>query len=761
MDRFTQVSGTLSRAIVLSAMGLALSALQACSKPGDTLQGSPSAAVAESDVPIVPGAPLPPGSGLDARPVNTTCVATVQPKLGLSVSSERIFPNLYFNAPIQLLQAPGDPSRWFIVEQGGMVKVIPASQLEVSSAATFADLRSRAGSAMDTGLLAMAFDPDFATNGRIYVSYVAKSAAAGARESRISRFAASEGTVDAGSETVLLRLPLTSSTRAVGAIAFGPDKMLYAAFGDDSARGQSQLKAQEFSTLYGKLIRIDVSGNESYKIPTDNPYAGAGSASCPTGSTAHGAKCAEIYALGFHSPRGWSFDGRSARPDIWLADSGQDRWEEVNRVSRGGNFGWPIREGARCLDGAAACTTNTSFSAELVEPVAEYPRPTMGRSITGGFVYRGAAIPFLKNRYVFGDFVSGSVFALRSASDGANPVEEILRAGAQISSFAEDSGGELYYVNQSGTLHKLTPGTMKQDLSQTGCVDSKNPKEPAAGLIPYDIAAPFWSDGAVKTRWMALPEGGTIKVEANGDWTFPPGTVLMKNFELNGALIETRLLMRHTDTGNWGGYSYRWNADGSDATLEGNGADVIIGKQTWSYLSVGNCLRCHTALAGESLGLETRQLNRSIVYRATGREANQLSTLMSIGLFANKFTVQDPYPDPRDESRPLEERVRSYLHTNCSQCHRPGSGIPANLDFRFTTPMERRNVCNAPPPLAGSMSIPGERLIVPGDTSRSLLYQRVSHRNRFQMPPLGTHLVDREGAALLKQWIEGMKSGCR
>ncbi len=753
MSAFRQFPRRVIRALVLCC---AWPLVSGCGHR-DSVQSPSGEGVADSAAISV--VPLPPGSGLDARPHNTTCVATKQPLMGLAVSAARTFPNLFFDAPVQLLQAPGDASRWFVLEHGGRIKVIPSGTPATAVAGIFADLTDPGSGASSADLLAMAFDPSYATNGRVYLSYVARPpAGSAAAEARIARFNVSHGTVDRHTEAILLRLPINAPSRAVGAIAFGPDKMLYAAFGDDDARAAPQGNAQRLDTLDGKLIRIDVRGADAYAIPADNPYAGAG-VRCPTGSAGGGLQCAEIYASGFHSPRAWSFDPASAQVQIWLADSGQDRWEEVDRVARGGNYGWPLREGTHCADDRPKCA-DPAPAVVLTGPVAEYPH-RLGNSVTGGLVYHGSAIPWLKDRYVFGDFTSGSIFALRQQPDGSLQVEEILRTGAKLSSFAEGPDHELYYVNYSGTVHELTPGTMKLALSRTGCVNPSDPTQPAPGLIPYEVVAPFWSDGAVKTRWMALPEGARIKVEASGHFTFPPGTVLMKNFVLQGQLIETRLLMRHIDTGNWGGYTYRWNAAHTDATLDADGEEVVIGNQTWSYLNVGNCLRCHTTNAGGSLGPETRQLNSSIVYPATGRKANQLSTLISIGMFSNRSPAQPPYPDPHDTSRTIEERARAYLQTNCSQCHRPGSGIPADLDFRFATPMSATKLCNVAPPIDGSLGIPGERLIVPGDTGRSLLYQRVSRRGRFQMPPLATHVVDAQGVALLKHWIEGMKRDCR
>jgi uncharacterized repeat protein (TIGR03806 family) len=273
---------------------------------------------------------------------------------------------------------------------------------------------------------------------------------------------------------------------------------------------------------------------------------------------------------------------------------------------------------------------------------------------------------------------------------------------------------------------------------------------------------PLWSDGARKRRWMALPTGSTIKVEKDGDWTFPVGTVLRKDFLVDDVVIETRLFMRHTDTGNWRGYSYRWNAAHTDADLVVEPEHVNLGKQSWSYMTSSQCSECHTKAAGGSLGPETRQLNTTMTYPETGRTANQLSTLASIGMFSGPLHVEAPYPDPANETLPIGERARSYLHVNCQQCHRPYANSIVRHDLRFYTPLEYTHTCNAP--LEGlSLRVKGERIIVPGHPERSTLYLRMSSRGvvDISMPTLGTNQVDEFGLALIRKWIEGMGSDCR
>jgi uncharacterized repeat protein (TIGR03806 family) len=702
-------------------------------------------------------------SGLDTRPINTSCLATTQPTFGIPVTTKRVFPKLSFTAPVLLLQPPGDTSKWYVVEKSGVVKSF-ANNNDTSSVTTVIDLSARVVSEFyEAGLLGMAFDPSYASNGRVYLSYTAAPTVSGQRlESRISRFSASGGVLNPASESILLKIAQPYATHNGGHIAFGPDGMLYAGFGDGGAVGDPNNFAQNRSRLLGKMIRIDVSGSSGYTVPSDNPFVGPGSVRCENGSTSAGMICSEIYAYGFRNPWRWSFDKGSETPDVWAGDVGQSDWEEIDHVVSGGNYGWRIREATHCYNPATDCPV-TADGVPLIDPVNEYSH-TVGAAVTGGYVYRGNAIPSLAGRYVFGDFITGMIYVLMPKGDGTLERKELVASGAQISSFAEGHDGEIYVVDYAGRLLELVPGgavsnPIKTSLSQTGCVDPGDPAKPASGLIPYEPVAPFWSDGASKSRWMALPENTTISIEADGDWTFPNGSVLMKQFELDGQLIETRLFMRHTDTGNWRGYTYRWNSSQTDAVLVTGGRSVTIGTHRWIYPSEGQCMQCHTTAAGDTLGLETRQLNSDIAYPVTGRTANQLTTLEKIGMFSGTLKRLDAYPNPSDTTQSLAVRARSYLHTNCAQCHRPGGGAPSEMDLRYSTPLADTNICGVTPS-TGDLGVTGAKIVSPADASHSVLYLRMTRRDGNKMPPVGSNLVDAEAGELIQRWIDGMGSGC-
>lgn len=728
-----------------------VSAIDAATPPNESAQS----AVVNIATPVTPI------SGLDARPANASCLAGEQPTASLAVN--RVFPNLAFNAPLAMLQAPGDPSRWYVVEQGGRVRTF-ANVANVTTATTFVDISGRVNSGGERGLLGMAFHPDFPTDRRVFLSYTTTDP--GPLTSRISSFrlAAGNATLDTGSEIVLLTVVQPESNHNGGHLAFGPDGFLYIGFGDGGGGGDGHGaigNGQNLQTVLGKMLRIDVGGPAStgYTIPAGNPFAATGGA-CTNGSTT-AAQCREIHAYGFRNPWRWSFD-RGGTHALWVGDVGQSAWEEVDRVVAGGNYGWRCREGAH--DFNLACGTLQP----RLDPVAEYGHGA-GYSITGGYVYRGTAIPALVGRYVFGDYGSGRIWNIAANSQPTVTVTgpEGISTGLGISSFGEALDGELFVVDLGdGTLHQLVQGAgggnVPTQFSATGCGASGNPSQPAPGLIPYAPNAGFWSDGAAKARWLALPDGQDIDSSAaDHDWDFPNRTVLRKDFRIGARLVETRLFMRHTN-GNWAGYTYEWNIAGTDATRVVGGKTVMVDGQNWIFPSEAQCLGCHTAAAGRSLGLETAQLNGDLLYPATGRTANQIVTLNAIHTLAPPINAAPStlpvMPDPEGGGGTLTERARAWLHTNCAFCHRPGGPTPSDMDLRYTTTLTATNTCNALPQ-AGDLGLPDARILAPGAPGRSVLLERMSQRGTADMmPPFASNLVDDQGVQLITTWITGLAS---
>jgi uncharacterized repeat protein (TIGR03806 family) len=297
-------------------------------------------------------------------------------------------------------------------------------------------------------------------------------------------------------------------------------------------------------------------------------------------------------------------------------------------------------------------------------------------------------------------------------------------------------------------------------LSDTGCFDPQDPTRPRAGLIPYRVVSPLWSDGAEKERWLALPDGARIQIKPDGDFDLPAGAMTIKTFSIGGRRIETRFFVR-LQTGDWAGYTYEWNEAGTDATVLGEGSRrrPITGGE-WHYPTRGECNKCHTSAAGYSLGLEVAQLNSELVYPG-GQRANQLATWAHIGLFAAPLPMDvdrlPVLPAPDDARLPLEARARAYLHVNCSNCHRPEIvGDSGTTDFRFSTPLAATMACNAEPLRDNLGAGPEARIIAPGNPDKSMVIKRMLDLGMARMPLVASLAVDQGGVGLLSDWIRSL-----
>ena len=360
---------------------------------------------------------------------------------------QRVFPGLSFSAPVAMIQAPRDNSRWFVVEQAGRVRVF-ANNPAVATMTLFVDISARVAFQSERGLLGMAFHPDFPAVPRVYFFYSVNGAGL---TSRISEFLLAAGglALDPASERILLTIVNPETNHNGGGIAFGPDGFLYAGVGDGGGANDQHGaigNAQSLTTLHGKMLRIDVNDSSvPYGIPAGNPFAG--NALCAVNGT--GAQnCPEIFAYGLRNPWRWSFDRLTGQ--LWAADVGQNALEEVNRVVRNGNYGW------RCFEGTRNTGLPCGTQPNALPPVAQYGRET-GVSVTGGFVYRGAAVAALAGRYVFGDFGSGRIFDIPESTQPTRTISGGFASGLNIASFAEGVDGELYVVDYGGGIYRISP----------------------------------------------------------------------------------------------------------------------------------------------------------------------------------------------------------------------------------------------------------------------------------------------------------------
>jgi uncharacterized repeat protein (TIGR03806 family) len=687
---------------------------------------------------------------------STTCVVPPRPATQTAVALSPALGGKTFSQPVAITQAPGDDKRFFVTQLSGQIRVVSADGTFAPNLIDLTaypnEVKGGAGTGgQEYGLLGLTFSPNWQTNHTAYISYNKPSGAPSGVDSLIARYRSSDNgaTLDFATRQPLIQFPQPYPNHKGGNILFGPDGYLYIGFGDGGSAGDPQNRAQDVTNMFGKMLRIDVENQTKYRIPPDNPFANdPGNAS------------REIFAWGLRNPWRWSFD--RATGELWVGDVGQDVWEEIDKVKLGGNYGWHVREAAHCYPPS----TTTCQTAGLIEPIVEYSHTSRGgpgNCVIGGYVYRGSAIPSLVGQYVFADETSGDIWRIVYDAAGKAQMEVLLETGKNISSFGEGADGELYLTSfTDGKVFKLTPakpeppGSFPQVLSATGCVDANAPANVVPGLIPYDVNVPLWSDGAAKQRWLSLPPGGKIHVNADGDWDLPVGTVLVKEFAIGGKRVETRLLMRHTD-GDWAGYSYEWNDAGTDATLLAASKSKTVNGQTWYYPSRAECLMCHTQAAGRSLGLETAQLNRDYTY-PDGSQHNQVALLAQLGLFDGSLppppAMLDALPPP-SSSAPAEARARAYLHANCSFCHRVGGTGRGVADFRWPLSFKATNVCNAAPQ-EGDLGVMGARLLVPGAPTKSIISLRMHALDVNRMPPLATHKVDDQGATLIDSWISSV-----
>ncbi|MHA7838045.1 MAG: PQQ-dependent sugar dehydrogenase [bacterium] len=661
-----------------------------------------------------------------------------------------------------LTHPPDGSNRLFIVNRTGLIQVMPNDpSLTLDDLETFLDLGSRIDDDNgEEGLLGMAFHPDFEENGFVYVHYtsLASECQRFSRCARIVRYrvsASDRDRADPQSAFVVLEIdrPGSGEVHNGGMIAFGGDGFLYVAVGDQNDTSTPK----DLTSLRGKILRIDVdSGSELEPgIPADNPFGN------------------EIWLYGLRNPWRFSFD-RENPNDLWIGDVGQSTREEVTWLPAGSggghDLGWPDCEGTVSIT-ATGCTPDTRL------PDLEYPWAGGGTAVTGGYVYRGP-IALLFGHYVFAD-LGGQIYTwdreTRDPQTGLGVFEPLQRPLRRLASFGEDEAGELYSWNLDLGSTRIgrfevasqSPGDpFPELLSQTGLFVDTASLSPAAGLIEYEVTTPLWSDGAAKRRWMALPDGGKITFRSEDHWEFPIGTVFVKHFELEQPgspprRLETRIMLRQTD--RWIGFTYRWNAQQTDASLlrDGLREDVPLaagGSQTWIYPSPADCLACHSAPTGRVLGVRTRQLNRLFDYPLV--TDNQLHAWNCIGLFDTDILDPDT-GDPdvfarhvaiEDATASRARRARSYLDANCAICHQPGTAI-ADMDLRSGVLIGDMNVVGIPP-VRTDLGLPDPRLIDPGVHENSALWLRMDTSEELLRMAPGTLLPDDPATSVIREWID-------
>jgi glucose/arabinose dehydrogenase len=340
------------------------------------------------------------------------------------------------NSPVDLQNAADGTGRLFVVEQQGQIRIVSNNSLVPTP---FLDITSLVDFGGEKGLLGLAFHPAYTQNRRFFVNY--DRVASGQMQTVIAEFqtlASNPNQADPNSQRILFTVNQPFPNHKGGQLAFGPDGFLYIGLGDGGSAGDPLGNAQNRRVLLGKMLRIDVdhtSPGLQYAIPSDNPFL-------------NGVDRGEVWAYGLRNPWRFSFDVSSGR--LFAADVGQDKFEEIDILQKGGNFGWNIMEGLHCFKPPSGCNMTG-----LILPITEYDH-SQGDAVIGGYVYRGAAIPRLSGTYLFSDFESGTIWGLTENSSGQWTRSQLIAGGRNISSFGRDEAGELYVLDYSGSLLRIT-----------------------------------------------------------------------------------------------------------------------------------------------------------------------------------------------------------------------------------------------------------------------------------------------------------------
>ncbi len=744
------------------------------------------------------------------RPAWTTSRVVGSPEPPLPFVLQRVYSNLEFDKPVTIKPLPvarrDDALPVLLVgEQGGKIYSFAADG-DPREAHLVADLTAtppphcelRPEDSQQIQIYDLAFHPDFLTNRTVVICYVVT--APGKRRSEGTHIASFELkalgdsadpaalTLDVASERPIFRFDSGGHNGCT--VAFDREGLLYISTGDVAAPSPPDEydHGQNVGDVYAAILRIDINqvpDGQAYGIPADNPFVD------------HPTARPEIYAYGFRNPWRMSFDDKT--DDLWVGDVGWEAWEMVYRVQPGGNYGWPIKEGPGDVRPDASPGPTPILSAEVALPHAE------AASITGGVVYHGQALPSLRGKYVYGDWVTRKFWAAEFDEGGVYENREIAVGPVKPISFTLDHDGELLILDynsagQSG-IYRLAPNPTEwsdQDfprrLSETGLFASTQPLTPAEGVVEYSIQAPMYRDGAVARFWLAIPgtEAATFygTPQTTFDWfrtevVLPAGTVLAKTYFIESVVgeiasqrpVETQLA-HAVSLGEWNHYTYRWDEAGRDASLVPAGGAVTKipitdaaapggrSELDWIFAARGQCRTCHTPWRGETLGFIEPQL-RTLTGQHPDGHPDAWSTLLRRAWIATdpprletegQPPAETPGPmlvDPDDESKPLAMRARSYLHANCGHCHLNGGNASVAFDVSFTKPLADTGLVGAAA-MRGNYRLPAAKLIAPGVPHRSVLLYRTAKLGSGRMPPLGSTRADQRGVDLLSRWIAAM-----
>lgn len=677
---------------------------------------------------------------------------------GLPFTTTRIFPQFKFRrlTTIQSIPTlrPDEPERLLVAEVHGPVWTFP-NRPDVTAPDRLLDLPQRFQASTHT--YALAFHPQYPREPYVYVLY--NRVEPKPAENVLARFTVTQTTtptIDVGTEQVILRWP--SDGHNGGDVRFGPDGYLYVSVGDRGPPGDPHNMGQRVDVIAGGVLRLDVlrpEAGKNYSIPSDNPFVGVAGVR------------PEFWAYGLRNPwRMWF----GAGGELWLGDNGDDSWESIHRVQKGANFGWSVFEGKHPFKRTRSLAGPTP---RLTPPVLELSHAE-ARSIIGGLWYPGTKYPELAGQNVFGDFVTGSIWAF--AADGAEVKQfrRIADARGSPIAFGTNRAGEILITREDGEIHRLIAAPpvsaptakIPARLSETGIFADTAGLRPAPGMLPYEINAAPWADGAVVRRAFGVSGVHSITVDSGGDgtWTLPDGSAAVRTLVLptpfGSRRVETQLMYR--EQGSWQFYTYAWNEAQTDAELVPEAGEVRrvpgLANRTWRYSSRSECIVCHHRQT--TLGLSTAQLNRDADLSGLRRGVvNQITATAETGLLGSgPNTTPDLLSrkvSPTDERQSIASRARSYLSINCGHCHQAG-GVGGRAAFQLldSVSLEQAGVIHGQPlvPLLGA----GAKIVSPGDPDRSELVHRMSLPSGGRMPLIGSDVPDTEGIALIRAWVQQM-----
>jgi len=674
------------------------------------------------------------------------------------------------------MQWPAGSNEPFVLQGGGSIIRI----LSTGRVGYVVDFEKQCAQEAEGGGLGMALHPKFNDpvdpHPYIYTWYNWEDPAYdGGTEKmaqRLSRWTYHPDTGKADSEYVLIEQIEDARVHNGARLRFGPDGFLYFGNGDDQ-RPDETTQRLDYG-LFSGIFRIDVdmqggavshspprmpadAVTQGYFIPNDNPFVGMPGVN------------EEYFALGFRNPYSFTFDRAGGK--IWLGDVGDTWREEIDELQMGANYGWPFFEGTK-VKRPGMPTLGT-----YKPPLYEYTHHALGdiSATMMGFVYRGSALPELSGKIIFSDWPVGRIWAVDPATAQRQSLYEWNSSFTAPVGWGQDAAGEIYVIawNKIRRIERAPmPHGVPLKLSETRIFSDLATLTPSPALKPYSIRSPLWSDGASKQRWAYVPEGKTAAMQPDGGLVLPPGSLLVKQFDLppeaqpaggRTKRLETRVLVVGEKDAY--GVTYKWKHDGSDADLVFEGSTEQIEdmnpaeSREWHYPSPGECWACHRA-ENRVLGFTGRQLNFAL-----SDGTNQLAALASTGML-DMATLPNALPalaSPTDTTASIEDRASAYLAANCSGCHHEGAAYLGGVSWNASpgvAPAER-GLIDAPHhnyPMAGAFGLSSGVLVKPGDPMSSILWNRINSADPdLMMPPVGRRQVDPVGVQVIGDWIRSLQ----